>query len=378
MLNLRPRLCLLLASSLLSLGLVACGDSEDPSANNKAPANNNTMNTGTGMGTTGGVTTSPPPGDTTTGPTTGGTVTNTVGPTTTNTNTEPAVRAYGGCNFRNFETGEVERKENVTDFGGGVVVSNLDGYAEDSGITSVLDLFIMKVGDGTIKPKAMATSPEVNTFELDTPIEITDAIVTATARLPGKDSGPEANRLPRKYYIQDKKRAIAINLEDPKKYLSGVGEEGKPRLTVGSKISFKVRKIGVFGSGYEPQIEDISDLKVTAAGVNVGVIDITGQEPAPEDYAKLVRVYGKLEGEPNTTTCGNAQCWNLLHGDAASPKTLLFRVNSAANVKKDSCVSFLGPYNTFPSPYKPNDTGKKDSQLDASNFSWFTSFLADK
>ena len=375
MFNLRPRLCLLLASSLLSLGLVACGDSEDPSANNQAPANNNTMdtgmNTGTGMGTTGGMTTSPPTGDTTTGPTTGGTV--------TNTNAEPAVRAYGGCNFRNFETGEVERKNDAKEFGGGVVVSNLDGYAEDSGITSVLDLFIMKVGDGTIKPKLDSASTEVSTFEPTTPIEITDAIVTATARLQGNNSSlTEANRLPRKYYIQDKKRAIAIYLEDPQKYLSGVGEEGKPRLTVGSKISFKVTKIGVFATGYEPQIEDISDLKVTAAGVDVGVIDITGQEPAPEDYAKLVRVYGKLEGEPNTMTCGTAQCWNLLHGDAASPKTIIFRVNDAANVKKDSCVSFLGPYNTFPSPYKPNDTGKKDSQLDASNFSWFTNFLADK
>lgn len=218
--------------------------------------------------------------------------------------------------------------------------------------------------------------------KLDSPITVDGATITAV----GFPSDTQ-------FFVQDANTALEIYLSNPNQSSDSNGSDGEDTappfieqnlpLKVGSKVKFEVTHIQNFEG--TPQISWLGSFTVQSEDNSVPFAAKTGEEIAMDDYAKMVRVVGKLGA--GTSCGGNSLCYPLKHGPN-SDKSVTFRSNcnsvSACEkgpLEEGDCVAFVGPVSSHPGPLGApggdSSNGDTDSpeptpQLDTYSYDFFT------
>nr|MBA2662620.1 hypothetical protein [Lujinxingiaceae bacterium] len=170
-----------------------------------------------------------------------------------------------------------------------------------------------------LEPPAQQISPA---------IQITNAIVIATSF-----------RTNLQFWIQDSNSAIQLYLTQP----LAIGID----IAVGQRVSFVATHSTVYSG--QPQISSVSNFQVNSYDNPVPYIERTGQDITMNaHYYRNVRVSGQL-GQTATACGGSSFCYDLTHGPASAPKTVVFR-SASTSLTPGACVTFLGPVVAFPGP----------------------------
>ena len=187
-------------------------------------------------------------------------------------------------------------------------------------------------------------TPDVREDQLelagDAQLQITDAVVTATAFDQRSTAGREWTGS-RQIWLQDAQSAMVIFLPSEEVFQT----EGGDLIRVGDKVSFKATKLGAF-RGETPQIMGLAEVTRTGENVTIGVMEKTGEEITMADWGKLVRVVGEVTAE--NAPCGT--CFEFTHGDQTI--TLTSRINEVVmgrkTIEEGDVASFVGPVGSFP------------------------------
>ncbi len=190
-----------------------------------------------------------------------------------------------------------------------------------------------------------ATPDDINTIENegvfvpDFPIQVNQAIVTATGFLPT-----------RSFWVQDRNRAIEVFLTND------LGSSVLP----GQIVSFNASEL----TNYEghPEITGIDSFFVHSSDNPVPYRQANSRELSINDYGYIVKLGGELL--PNPVPCGGTKtCYDLSHSGHES----ILRSGSTFLAPGD-CVTYAGPVRSFPGPR--GTSGTKIPQLDTINFDW--------
>lgn len=228
---------------------------------------------------------------------------------------------------------------------GGSFASDTSSYAEDAGIEA-FNTFIKGKFDALPVDDDGKRMNFSEAFEAGSELQITEATITST-----NFSGNPWFGLT----VEDKKGTLVIYI---------LNDADRPTIgpRVGDKVSFKIKSYAIF-NGTTPQVSTISDFTVVSSDNPVRVIEATGED-VPAKWNQIVRLGGKLTSITNESCGGDYKCYNLKHGEAGSEKDIVFRSRSTF-VEVGDCVTFVGPIGVFPiygdSP---------QPQLNELNFDW--------
>ncbi len=183
---------------------------------------------------------------------------------------------------------------------------------------------------------------------LDSPIQVTEATVIATAETGESDVSGSRTQ----FWVGDAGHAMEL-------YLDSTDPDGIPPfdVRVGQKISFSVTRVNrYFGS---PQIVGVADM--TQVSDHAPVYLWTPDRPFRHtDVHRAVRVTGTLEGEYRECGQGYA-CWDVASSQFGRV-ILRAEMQRVRLLRQGSCLTFVGPLGIF----------ENDLQLDVSNRSWLT------
>lgn len=230
----------------------------------------------------------------------------------------------------------------------------------DANLQAAYDLVPLDASDDNVTDETGADTPTIYVRTLDTPIDVTEALVVAT----GFDSNqtPNVDEANQKLWLNDTNSALQFWFAFPE------GEVPTDPIKVGDRISFKATELTNYGG--TPEISGIESDSFTnvSSGNDVPFTDYTGMEIPVDDYLRPVRVAGVITSEARE--CG-ATCFDLTHGAEGSEQTTELRTNSQFIAQGD-CVTFFGPLGSFPTPLADADAATV--QLNEQNFNWlFTS-----
>ena len=224
---------------------------------------------------------------------------------------------------------------------GGTVAADTSGYSDDSGIEA-FNTFIRGKYDA-------APGEELSEdFEDGSELQITEATITSTNFEGNAWFGVT---------IEDKKGTATIFLDGREVTVP----ETLPK--VGDKVSFKIDSYSIY-RGETPQISEISDYTVVSSDNPVRVRDLTGEEVSGIGVNEIVRIGGKITEVTNATCGGSAKCYNLQHGEEGSEKNITYRTSSTF-AKVGDCITYVGPLNLY-----PQYSESPQPQLNVLNFSW--------
>lgn len=235
----------------------------------------------------------------------------------------------GSCDGTVPFTGQVYDQSSQAHHGGTPTTTPLTG---DGNLQAVVARFVPA---GNADP-AVVLSPS---------IQVTNVTIIASAH---------ETFARRNFWVQDGNAAVRVYLN----------EDAAPFIQVGMRVSFSVDELKVFdGHG---QISRVSNFNVLNSNNPVPYVDRTGQDLTMNDYARNVRLSGRLGPNPGTACGGSSLCYDLHHG---ANKVATFR--SASNfVSPGDCVIFFGPMMSFPGPLDALGAAPRP-QVDTINFAWY-------
>jgi hypothetical protein len=350
----------LAVTSILSLCLVGCVTTTDPSNQGDEDDDNGTpTDVGPLPDVGGGLEDTTPDDDT------GGAQED----TTTRRDTGP-------CEPNADFTGQVGNT--MIQHGGGSVAQNTDALPADAGIQAVRDYI------SNNKPSGCTGDGDcIGTFDAPSEMRVEGALVTAV------EFGSLGNKF---FYIEDQNAGVYIRLtrDHPAPGPSGT------TVKVGDIVSFDVDQLGVFQG--TPQIQRFRAsgatepaFSVDSSGNPVPVRDFTQMRPTPEDFLRLVKVHGKLKNErtcDDVQDCSNNRCWKCydLVRDGETLVTLRSQQftgtrenEQGQQVPRDnpgyfpnSCLTYVGPVGMYEGPLDESADGSPADrlQLQVDNFAW--------
>jgi hypothetical protein len=200
--------------------------------------------------------------------------------------------------------------------------------------------------DGGISAVQAAFPADGDPVDLETPIRLTDVLITATSYRNDREVPPSQTT----FWATD---GMGGTIEFRMSY-EDLEVIPPFDLRVGHKISMDVVQVSqYFGSG---QVTRALNWELGSVDNDVYILE-PGDTPldAVANFNQLVRVTGTLEGEGEACG-GSSKCWNTFNYGAG---TAVFRTSSnfaAAGV----CVTYVGPARAF----------QGDVQFDTINFDW--------
>lgn len=311
---------LVVGIALATVPLAGCGDStDDPSANNSNNvnnvnnANNDKQDVGGGEDTNNG-------GEDTNN---GGEDTNNGGEDTNNGNNNSGDECEANTTF----FGQIGGAEAPN---GGTWTTDSSVLTEDAGIEAALAAIPKAPGRDTVSTT------------LDTPLEIREATVIATAHAAHSNGT---------FFVQDQNAGLRIRL----------AVKVSDTVRVGQKVSFDITQIQIFDG--HVQVQALENFSIVSENNAVPYTDMAGVDFTVAQYNTNVRVDGVLESDGNSCG-GDAKCYDLKYGE----KTVTFR--TVHNYKSGDCITYLGPVNLNPGPHR-EDVTDPTVQLNTDNFAWY-------
>ncbi|TXD35460.1 hypothetical protein FRC98_16740 [Lujinxingia vulgaris] len=252
----------------------------------------------------------------------------------------------GTCVKNSLFFGQVGDFDNDDHSGG---VPSTTAELSDAGLGAYLNLLEPTATEGETPASAVIT--------LDTPVEVTGAIVIATSfKSNAFDQGQQ------RFWVQDANGVAKFYLDEAPIEQS---------ILVGDELNFTIESYQYYAG--QAQIKTVSGFEVVSSNNDVPFVDIENEALSMDLYQQLVRVGGELVGEPEACG-GSSMCYTMVYGDEGQFEVVLR--SSSGFLETGDCVTYMGPVIAFPHPYDsryvedPAAEPQPSPQLDTINFGW--------